>query len=168
MLSVALTCRALHQMELPAFVVVFGPVVIGMNYTYDYICGTALEPLTLIGLVVVVLGVVMDVVLKKSMIAMEDEATVAATDMEEKKPLQLGVISSTPATSSLLGIKRNGSGENSYMTEAGREKSEHQVKEIQCERVTNGAPRTCNPGNRICGRGFEIFEQCFPPKQRHV
>jgi hypothetical protein len=90
-LAFVLTVRALHMMELPAFVIIFGPVLIGMNCLYDFVQGTALATLTIIGLAIVVLGVTMDVVLKRQMTVTEE----TDADIEETKPLHLGVTSAS-------------------------------------------------------------------------
>merc|ERR1719330_445848 len=49
----AATAKALHEMELPVFVLVFGPAFIGMNCIFDVLLHNDMSRLTLLGLSVV-------------------------------------------------------------------------------------------------------------------
>lgn len=66
---------ALHEMSLPAFVLVFGPVMIGMNCIFDILLHNQISYLTLLGLAVVVLGLIADVILDKKVTIAENEDT---------------------------------------------------------------------------------------------
>lgn len=86
-LAGVVTSKAMHEMELPAFVLVFGPVLIGMNCIFDVLSHNEMYWLTLLGLAVLVLGLIGDVALDKQVTIAQDHVD---TDAAETTPLMRG------------------------------------------------------------------------------
>lgn len=109
------TTKALHMMELPAFVVVFGPVLIGMNCVHDLLEGNIVSKLTLVGLTVVILGLVMDVVLNRSM---TDAAHSEPKGGDRQEVEIVDSLQDEEAQSLLLGRESSGETQNAHQRRA--------------------------------------------------
>jgi len=65
--ATAFIAKVLQTMDLPNFVIIFGPTMIGMNCVLDCVLGNPIKELTLVGVILVVGGLVMDTAFGKKL-----------------------------------------------------------------------------------------------------